>query len=107
MSLINRILHPVKTIRRDARNEALSEAGRALVEFSEQRFSKGDREAAFWDAAHYVVDELGDGEFRWPGGKRRPLHEDVKVVVSTEVRPEWRTWLAQGLDDLRRHGRLS
>lgn len=49
---------------REVRPVVLSEVGRKLVEFSDERLPKGPREAAFWDAACYVVEQMGDGEWR-------------------------------------------
>jgi hypothetical protein len=51
----------------------LSEVGRTLQRFAVERFdqygTKDVRGAAFWDAACYVVEQMGDGDWRREGGQ--------------------------------------
>lgn len=55
-------------MRPDERNALLSEVGRTLQDFAVERFDRyGPRDvrgAAFWDAAAYVVEQMGDGDWR-------------------------------------------
>ena len=61
--------------REQVRLETLSEVGRRLiaeaVKLREQPVRREERANAFWDAGCYVVEQLGDGDWRGRGDDGR------------------------------------
>ena len=90
------------------RHELLSEVGRALQDFAVERFKAHGfydvRGAAFWDAAAYVVEQMGDGDWRRPtpeGKEPKPTGTTGKPRKNASVGAKSRVWQGDSviLDD--------
>jgi hypothetical protein len=72
------------------RNEILSEVGRRLQAMAVELFDRigphNSRGAALWDAACYVVEQLGDGDWRGPNEFLPADRGDAAVAFSSKAR---------------------
>jgi hypothetical protein len=76
------------------RLETLSEVGRRLHAFAVAEFDRTDvrphpRGAAFWDAGCYVVETLGDGDWRCSGEGGRNEFIEEWTPLDKEAAEVW------------------